>query len=78
MSHDFHAYGLDGIALNRVAERHAAERRRNEMAIALKRGQGRGPVRFALGALLMRVGGALAGTTMVVPMPPAVGADSIV
>jgi hypothetical protein len=76
MSHDFHTFGLDGIALNRVVERHAMELSRNEISAGLRAGHGRKPVRFALGALLMRTGRALAGPAVTAPAPAAAGAES--
>ena len=69
MAHDFHTFGLDGIGLNRVAERHAVEAHRNEVA-ALISGTKRNPIRWALGALLLAAGRSLAGTKLAPPVPP--------
>jgi hypothetical protein len=69
MAHDFHTFGLDGIGLNRVAERHAAEARRNEVA-ALRSGKTRQPLRYAIGGLLLMAGRYLEGKTVATPALP--------
>jgi hypothetical protein len=79
MSNDFHTFGLDGISLNRVAERHAAELSRNEVAAALRTQGHRPSIRLALGSLLVRFGRSLGRPAVAASTPPpSVSADLIV
>jgi hypothetical protein len=79
MSNDFHTFGLDGISLNRVAERHAAELSRNEVAAALRTQGHRPSIRLALGSLLVRFGRSLERPAVAAATPPpSVSADLIV
>jgi hypothetical protein len=79
MSNDFHTFGLDGIALNRVTLSHAAELARNEVAAALRTQGHRPSIRRALGSLLVRFGRSLERPAVAASTPPpSVSADSVV
>jgi hypothetical protein len=64
MSHDFQTHGLDGIALNRAAERRLAEQHANWLANTSPAATGMiATLRRACGDLLISAGRGLAGTT---------------
>ncbi len=68
ISHDFHRYGLDGLGLNRAAERRAVERDRHRVSADLRAPGRPFSVRRWLGMVLITVGSRMAGT-MPMPMP---------
>jgi hypothetical protein len=57
ISHDFHRYGLDGLGLNRAAERRAVERDRDRVTADLRAPGRPSSVRRWLGTTLIAVGG---------------------
>ena len=66
ISRDFYRFGLDGLGLNRAAERRAVECDRNRVS-AILRAPGRpSSARRWLGMILIAAGSRLAGT---MPMP---------
>ena len=66
ISHDFHRFGLDGLGLNRAAERRAVERDRHRVSADLRAPGRPSSVRRWLGTALIAVGSRIAGS---MPMP---------
>ena len=66
ISHVFHRYGLDGLGLNRAAERRAVERDRDRVTADLRAPVRPSSVRRWLGTALIAVGSRIAGS---MPMP---------
>lgn len=70
VSRDFFTHGMDGIAVNRVAERHAMEQYRNELATTRSTNSARSSFRHALGQLLIAAGRLLAGAPATATVHP--------
>jgi hypothetical protein len=69
VSHDFLAFGHEGLALNRARERRAAERERDLIAATHRTPSLPSSVRRWLGDMMIAIGTGIAGKQALAPRP---------